>query len=1749
MAVTYNIKGTSQSSFKVGKGGAGTVEIGGIDASGAVSSTASITGHLVPSANITYDLGTSSLMWRDLYVGPGSIYVNGKKVIEDNAGTINITTDENQNLAIATSGTGETTMSSAAGLNFSTTSTGDITFTTATGQIEFDGDIIVNAANSISSSNADPITFADPISVTGNSEMANLTVTGNLTVQGTTTTIDSTTVQIQNAFVFEGATDDGFETTLTVTDPTADRTITLPNATGTVALTSDLTSYITASSTDTLTNKTLGATTISGHLTPSANVTYDLGTSSLRFRDIYLSGTTIDLGGAKLSNDGSNNLDIKDGDGNRKTLRASSIELVDSTGKIMKLERDAESGKLKQSRRNSDGSDEGIADTLDIIGDTSPQLGGTLDANGNDIDMGTNTITDTKVGNWDTAYSWGDHSTQGYLTTETNDLSSAVTWANVPDANITSSSVVQHQANLTITESQISDLGTYITASSTDTLTNKTINASNNTLSNIPNSSLSNSSITITDGTTSDPVALGDTLTFSGTANEIDVAVSTQTTVLNDTNFPVTFAGSSTISTAESKFGGASLRTTSSSNFAYVSNSNFLSGRTSLSWIDSYTPFTVECWFRCDADSDGGILFGDQGAPGTYAYRWQLSVNPSTSTIGISAFFNSTSNNGGYQRTNTISQSISTETWHHIAVVDNGTNWLTFFNGTLINTGTRASASDNPYRDRLDIGYGFEGYIDECRISSVARYGIEGFTPSTTPFTWDEDTDLLIHWDGDNLDTTQDVYTGGSTNTIYSTVTTSLANNSITIAGDTGSDSAALGETVSILGSSHITTDGASTQKIHKFDNLSSSSFSQVAYETSTVKYGTGSVFFNSFSGMILENDFEIDAFGDRIGSSNDFTVECWFQYTGTFSTEGLWTFRSPTVDTNPGIVFQGSNLLSQSNSQRAYAHGMSADTWYHIAWVRSSGTTTIYVDGSSIGSFTASYTLDSKYLRLGGQNGLGGYIDDFRVSDTARYTSSFTPPTAAVGTDSNTVLYLNFDTQDYYGKYDGVEILATPRTNTVQITLNNTSVTPGTYGSTTQIPQIIVDQQGRITSASNNTITITESNISDLGSYIENVVEDTTPQLGGDLSTNGNDINFGDNDKAVFGASNDLEIYHDGSNSFIHDNGTGHLKVKSNEIRIIDVTNDANYMGRFIQSGAVELYYNGSKKIETTSTGVSVTGDGAFSGNVTVTGNLTVNGTTTTVNSTEVNVQNAFVFEGTTADEFETTLTVTDPTADRTITLPDATGTVVLKDTTDTLTNKTIDTANNTITIVEADISDLGSYIENVSEDTTPQLGGNLDLNSNNITGTGNINITGDATISNDISVNTSTSAVPVYSAGIRTGADTKLTDEVVKFGTTSLRVGETRAASHEGITSNDFLMIFDDDDVTGYMDDDANNDFTIELWFYDNTLLGSDTFGSSIGMIISVAGQFTVYHSHDHSSPPTVGFSVGSNITTTTGTASDEWHHIAIVNQSGLKSCYLDGTLVGSATTSWGPVTADATNGNHIRLGMSGTGTYNRRRFNGFIDEFRISSTARYTSSFTPPTEAFTKDGDTLLLMHFDGDDGAQNQFLVESINDTTTDAGVFVDGSASRLGVNNLTPTEAIDVVGTVKATTFSGTNLTIDTDTLYVDSTNNRVGIGTTSPSYKFDVSGNARFNSTGAIVLPVGTTAQRPDTPVVGMFRFNSTIDRFEGYNGSSWVTLGHELATADETDYGSITETSSATYNYGLITDGDTILVDYGTIV
>ena len=97
-----------------------------------------------------------------------------------------------------------------------------------------------------------------------------------------------------------------------------------------------------------------------------------------------------------------------------------------------------------------------------------------------------------------------------------------------------------------------------------------------------------------------------------------------------------------------------------------------------------------------------------------------------------------------------------------------------------------------------------------------------------------------------------------------------------------------------------------------------------------------------------------------------------------------------------------------------------------------------------------------------------------------------------------------------------------------------------------------------------------------------------------------------------------------------------------------------------------------------------------------------------------------SITFEGATADDYETTLAVTDPTADRTITLPNATGTVVLKDTTDTLTNKSISLTTNTITGTKAEFNSAMSDADFASLAGSETLTNKtINLSSNTLSGT----------------------------------------------------------------------------------------------------------------------------------------------------------------------------------------------------------------------------------------------------------------------------------------------------------------------------------------------------------------------------------------------------------------------------------------------
>jgi hypothetical protein len=91
------------------------------------------------------------------------------------------------------------------------------------------------------------------------------------------------------------------------------------------------------------------------------------------------------------------------------------------------------------------------------------------------------------------------------------------------------------------------------------------------------------------------------------------------------------------------------------------------------------------------------------------------------------------------------------------------------------------------------------------------------------------------------------------------------------------------------------------------------------------------------------------------------------------------------------------------------------------------------------------------------------------------------------------------------------------------------------------------------------------------------------------------NALEFADSAKGVFGTGNDLQLYHDGTNSYI-ENNTGELFVQGDGITLRSDTGTETYIAADV-NGAVELYYDNSKKFETTSTGVAITGSLALDG------------------------------------------------------------------------------------------------------------------------------------------------------------------------------------------------------------------------------------------------------------------------------------------------------------------------------------------------------------------------------------------------------------------------------------------------------------------------------------------------------------------------------------------------------------------------
>ena len=166
----------------------------------------------------------------------------------------------------------------------------------------------------------------------------------------------------------------------------------------------------------------------------------------------------------------------------------------------------------------------------------------------------------------------------------------------------------------------------------------------------------------------------------------------------------------------------------------------------------------------------------------------------------------------------------------------------------------------------------------------------------------------------------------------------------------------------------------------------------------------------------------------------------------------------------------------------------------------------------------------------------------------------------------------------------------------------------------------------------------------------------------------------------------------------------------------------------------------------------------------------------------------------------------------------------------------------------------------------------------------------------------------------------------------------------------------------------DQAAGDFTIDCWFRFNSLgaynpiysypsNSSGRFGTQV--LLNNTGDKLIYFAMSNTGSPWDIFSAAPG---STSISANTWYHFAFVRHGSNFSGYINGVLDFSGTSS---ATLPDTSAVPLRVGV---GADNFEHLNGYIDEFRYSNTARWTSAFTPPTSAYTPDANTMLLMHFD-------------------------------------------------------------------------------------------------------------------------------------------------------------------------------------
>ena len=412
----------------------------------------------------------------------------------------------------------------------------------------------------------------------------------------------------------------------------------------------------------------------------------------------------------------------------------------------------------------------------------------------------------------------------------------------------------------------------------------------------------------------------------------------------------ITAIGNAQVDTAQSKFGGASL----------LMDGN--GDRLNVTGEVLPAQYTVEYWFRL-ASFTSAPTFVDFRGGGAHNYSDFIT------TGGVfTVYINSSP---------IVTSALSTNTWYHIAVVrDSSSDIKLYLNGTktgvTLNDANYSSNTSWYIGDNYVFANSVNGHMDEIRVSNTARY-TANFSVATAPFVNDANTVLLLHCDG----------TDGST--VFS------------------DDNGALGSNWTGRRQVPLTIGG------------------NMQISTAESKFGSSSLLSDGVGDYIIA-DTNV-AFG-----TGAFTIE-WWCYMTTATDEYIFDCRGSGVE-----------LLFIRYSSGRYQFNIGADigwlsnsgvtigtnTWIHFALVRqSNGDVKIYRDGvdhnsSGVNQINSGIMNDNTNLAStdfwisANASTLGtnwyGYIDEFRVSNTARYTTTFTPASTAFGNDANTVLLIHGD-------------------------------------------------------------------------------------------------------------------------------------------------------------------------------------------------------------------------------------------------------------------------------------------------------------------------------------------------------------------------------------------------------------------------------------------------------------------------------------------------------------------------------------------------------------------------------------------------------------------------------------------------------------------------------------------------------------------------------------------------------------------